>query len=240
MPAPLAAPCGKGAQSQAFAVLPFLRVVPLSSPFSAALHPGTCLACWLLVVGWVQVLRGAPLALACAALAVVCVVGARGRSVRLLRRLLVFWVMLVAFFAWGTPGEVLWADWPRLSPTFEGLAQAALHGGRLLASVLCVALLLEWLPPARLVCGVYALARPLAALGFPRERLALRTLLVLQEAERGQLREFWQHCLQSIAPGEEEETAPSVVLEQPAVRWHDFALPALLAAALAFCGGSLA
>lgn len=209
-------------------------------PAFARLHPASWLACWLLVVGALQVLHGGALALACAVLAALCMVWARGRSVRLLRRLMVFWVMLVAFFAWGTPGEVLWIDWPRLSPTFEGLAQAAQHGGRLLATVLCVALLLEFLPPARLVGGVYALARPLAALGFPRERLALRTLLVLQEVERAELREVWKLCLHSVEPAAHDEAAHSVALEQSAPRWLDFALPALLLAVLVLGAGRLA
>ncbi|MBR4876398.1 MAG: hypothetical protein IKU14_01640, partial [Rhodocyclaceae bacterium] len=90
-----------------------------SAPLPVALHPASCLACWLLVVGALQVLHGAALALACAVLAALCMVWARGRSVRLLRRLMVFWIMLVAFFAWGTPGEALWADWPQVSPTYE-------------------------------------------------------------------------------------------------------------------------
>lgn len=207
-----------------------------SHPFP--LHAGAALACWLLAVCGLQALRGGALAVALLAVGAAAALWARRRAGRLMRRVVVVGGMLVALFAWGTPGEAVWMDWPRLAPTREGLALAWEHGARLVGTVLAVALLLEALPPARLVGGVYALLRPLAALGVPRERLALRTLLVLQEAERTELRDVWQLCLQGSAAGQQDaETAPAVVLAREPLRLRDgVALAAVGAALLAGWG----
>ena len=106
-----------------------------------------------------------------------------------MRRIRELLIAITVLFAWFTPGEAALLDWPRLGPTREGLALAALHAGRLLAVVCAVGILLERLPLARLVGGLYALSRPLRLAGVDPERLALRLLLVLRYVDaspRGQ------------------------------------------------------
>jgi hypothetical protein len=73
-------------------------------------------------------------------------------------------------------------DWPRASPSREGLLLALTHAGRLLALVCWVAILVGRMPPDRLVSGLYALVRPFEVLGLPTERFALRLILVLRYA----------------------------------------------------------
>ncbi|ENO95377.1 hypothetical protein C667_19353, partial [Thauera phenylacetica B4P] len=161
-----------------------------------------------------------PLALgvALAACALAAAVLAPARTWRLVRRIRVLLVAIAVLFAWFTPGEAALLDWPRLGPTREGLALAALHAARLLAVVCAVGILLERLPLARLVGGLYALARPLRGVGVAPERLALRLLLVLRYVEaspRGQGTVDWRHWLaDEPATGAAVEMAPVVLARE--------------------------
>lgn len=149
------------------------------------MHSGLLLSGWLVIVVGLQVLPASALG-ACVALSLVlALLAARARAVRLLRRVRVLLGAIVLLFAWFTPGEAVLLDWPVLSPTREGLVQALEHGGRLIAVVCWVALLLERLPTERLVSGLYALVRPCRMLGLSAERIALRLLLVLRYVDAG-------------------------------------------------------
>ena len=125
---------------------------------------------------------------------------------------------IAVLFAWFTPGEAAFLDWPRLGPTHEGLALAALHAARLLAVVCAVGILLERLPLARLVGGLYALSRPLRGVGVAPERLALRLLLVLRYVEaspRGRGPVDWRHWLaDEPANGATAEMTPVVLARE--------------------------
>ena len=101
------------------------------------------------------------------------------RFLRLLRRVRVLLIAIAILFAWFTPGEAFFHDWPRLGPTREGLALAVLHAARLVAVVCAVAVLLERLSLQRLVSGLHALSRPLRPIGVSPERLALRLFQVV-------------------------------------------------------------
>lgn len=147
------------------------------------MHPAVILLVWLFCVSAVQVLPAGALAFAVLAALAAGALLALQRTRRLVRRVRVLLAAIFILFAWFTPGEAWLADFPRLSPTREGLALALEHGGRLLAVVCCVALLLEALPPARLVAGLHVLCRPLGWIGISPERLALRLLLVLHYVE---------------------------------------------------------
>lgn len=163
------------------------------------MHSGLILLLWLAAVASVQLLPISALGLAVLACACAALLWARVRAWRLVRRVRILLLAIVVLFAWFTPGEALWVDWPRLGPSREGAMLALLHAGRLLAVVCAVALLLERLPIERLVSGLHALASPLRVLGVPPERLALRLLLVLRLVEaspRGTQHGDWRHWLE--------------------------------------------
>jgi Cobalt transport protein. len=147
------------------------------------MHSGLILILWLAAVASIQLLTPAALVVVVPCCLVAAAVLARTRLLRLLRRVRVLLLAIVILFAWFTPGEAFLHDWPRLGPTREGLALAALHAARLLAVVCAVAVLLERLSLQRLVGGLHALSRPLRVIGVPPERLALRLLLVLRYVE---------------------------------------------------------
>ncbi|ATE59294.1 CbiQ family ECF transporter T component [Thauera sinica] len=147
------------------------------------MHSGFLLLLWLIGVALVQFMpTGVLIGLAVACLAIAGM-AAGGRLVRLLRRTRFLLLAIFVLFAWFTPGEAIFADWPHASPTREGLALAGRHLAHLAAVVGSVAVLLERLPVDRLVGGLHALCRPLAWIGLPVERIALRLLLVLRYVE---------------------------------------------------------
>ncbi len=179
------------------------------------MHSGLVLLLWLAAVAAIQILPSLALGIALAVCMLAAVVLARARTWRLVRRIRVLLIAITVLFAWFTPGEAALLDWPRLGPTREGLALAALHAGRLLAVVCAVGILLERLPLARLVGGLYALSRPLRLVGVEPERLALRLLLVLRYVEaspRGQGPVDWRHWLVDEAPSDATAETATVVL----------------------------
>lgn len=172
------------------------------------LHSGLILILWLAAVASIQLLAPAALAVALPLCVLAARVLARARLLRLLRRVRVLLIAIVILFAWFTPGEAFFHDWPRLGPTREGLALAVLHGARLVAVVCAVAVLLERLSLQRLVGGLYALGRPLRLIGVPPERLALRLLLVLRYVEaspRGDARVQWRDWLMPESGDDERD-----------------------------------
>lgn len=172
------------------------------------MHAGLILLLWLLAVAAVQLLSAAALAVVFALVLGAALWLARARTLRLLRRVRVLMIAIAVLFAWFTPGEAVFADWPRLSPSREGVQLALLHGGRLAVVVCAVALLLERLPLARLVAGLYALGRPLALFGLSSARFAVRLLLVLRyvdETPRGTPGSDWKHWLRDLGDADEIE-----------------------------------
>lgn len=165
------------------------------------MHAGFLILCWMWAVGALQFLQPAALLLVVGVLALVALWSARLRTVRLLRRVRILLLAIVVLFAGFTPGEAVFVDWPALSPSREGVLQAMVHAGRLMAVVFCVALLLERLSSERLVGGLYALSRPLAVLGLPAERVAVRMLLVLRYVDSPRSH-AWRELLHE--PGVEE------------------------------------
>lgn len=162
------------------------------------MHSGLILILWLAAVASIQLLSPAALAVVVPCCLVAAGVFARARFLRLLRRVRVLLIAIAILFAWFTPGEAFFHDWPRLGPTREGLVLAALHAARLVAVVCAVAVLLERLSLQRLVGGLHALSRPLRLIGVPPERLALRLLLVLRYVEaspRGHGKAQWRDWL---------------------------------------------
>lgn len=146
-------------------------------------------------MGWLQTLDRLPLLVVLILLVLACRYYASGRALRLVRRVRFLLLAIVVFFAGFTPGEAFFPGLPSLSPTREGLALAFEHAGRLIAVVLGVAILLQHLPPEKLVAGFLALLKPMQGVGFPAERVAVRTLLVLEFVESSAPRQWqaWIH-----------------------------------------------
>lgn len=100
---------------------------------------------------------------------------------QMLRRMRWFLFSIVFIYAWLTPGVPLFGEVfdSSLQPSVEGLWQG---GQRLLALILIVAVV-HWLllvtSREQLVAALYWLGAPLAVLGLPRERFAVRIALTL-------------------------------------------------------------
>lgn len=151
--------------------------------FHRALHPAHRLCCWLLVVVAVQCLSNMSLVLALAALpllgrAIVL------RSLRLVRRARWLLLTLLVVVGWGVAGEAVWEQGGLLSPTLEGLAEAANQSGRLVLVLVAVAALLETTPMANLMAGMHVLLRPFALCGLDVDRAVVRLSLALHYAEQ--------------------------------------------------------
>lgn len=145
--------------------------------------PAVWLAYWILVVISVQSLSGIPLA-ACLILSFAFALrGPQNSLVKLLRRSRFLFLALFVLFAFFSPGTALFADFPSISPTLEGLELALIHLARLASVIALVAVLLCRLPPSRLVSGMVTLLRPMRGVGLSPERLAVRLSLVLELAQ---------------------------------------------------------
>lgn len=162
------------------------------------MHSGLLVFLWLVAVASLQFLGPVALAVVLGTSIAVAAVFAPQRSWRLVRRVRFILLAIVILFAGFTPGELLFVHFPRLSPTHEGVMLAFEHATRVLVVVLLVSLLMEKLPPQRLVGALYALLRPFEVVGFPADRVAIRTLLVLRlvEAEKTPR---WDHWLSDDA-----------------------------------------
>ncbi|MCB1587356.1 MAG: hypothetical protein KDI56_00480 [Xanthomonadales bacterium] len=144
------------------------------------LHPAVVTALVGLLLIGSQLLSGVPLAIACLAALTAAVAGAHRRLLRMLRRSRFLMLAIVVMFAWFSPGQRLFTEPAWLSPTFEGLLLATIHGGRLLIALALVSLLLERLPADELLQGLSTLARPLSVIGWDAERFAVRLSLVMR------------------------------------------------------------
>lgn len=193
------------------------------------MHPGATLTLWVALVVVLQTLTGYGLAVAVAlSLAGAGWVGFSSLR-RLVRRIRFLLLAILILFVWMTPGQALVPGWVVLGPTREGLALGLEHGLRLLGVVGLVALLLGWGGRDFLISGLYALVRPLSFLGFSRDRLAVRLLLVLQWVENPPPG-GWRHWL-----GANQAVSPeSLHVHCPALRGRDYWL--LLGAVMVLWG----
>ena len=174
----------------------------------------------------------AALTVASLTVALVC---ARLQCVHLLVRMRVLLLAILVLFAWFTPGEAVFMDWPRASPSREGLLLALTHGGRLVALVCWVAVLLGRMSTDRLVSGLYALVRPCGIFGLPAQRIALRLLLVLRHASavRRNGERPWQDWRVWLNPPATAESE-IVRLTREHLGFMDIALPTLMCIFLVF------
>ncbi|MCL4757593.1 MAG: hypothetical protein KJZ96_04530 [Rhodocyclaceae bacterium] len=182
------------------------------------MHPGVLILVWLGGVASLQLLPFGALLVVVGVLLILALALAGPPCLRLLRRIRFLLLAIVVLFAGFTPGEAMIPDLPHLSPSWEGAVLAMEHAGRVLAVVCCVALLLRALPPQQLVGGMHALLRPFDFLGVSAaDRIAVRTLLVLEYVQNASVRD-WQEWLRE---GRNPSEAAQIQVARQALRWWD-------------------
>lgn len=144
-------------------------------------HPASLILLWLALLVTVSARSGAALMLVFLALSVFACVNAGRHLQRLLRRSR--WLLLTLFivFVWMTPGTPLFF---MPGASVEGMRLAIEHIVHLLLALAALALILQALTPVELVAGMHSLLAPLSWLGVSRNRIAVRLMLTLEEAER--------------------------------------------------------
>lgn len=195
------------------------------------MHSGLLLLLWMAGLALLQFLPLGGLFVATGICAAAALLLAPRRAWRLLKRVRYLLLAVAVLFAGFTPGEALLVDWPKLSPSREGAMLALEHAARIVAVVLCVALLLERLSADRMVSGIYAILSPFEGRGLPAARVAVRLLLVLRLVE-GSAPKRWQDWL------EESDEEPNEVIHVGRERlgWRDAVAVAVFLAALAAMG----
>lgn len=144
-------------------------------------HPVSLILLWLALLVAATPRNGALLASVCLILVIWAGVSAPTHLRRLLRRSR--WLLLTLFilFAWMTPGTPLyWLP----GASIEGVHLAAENAARLVLALVALALVLQALPSIELVAGIRSLLAPLDLLGLPRDRIAVRLALTLEEVEQ--------------------------------------------------------
>lgn len=92
------------------------------------------------------------------------------------------WLLLSMFiiYLWFTPGVPLWPELSLWSPSREGVMMGLHRAAVLLLLVTAVSLLLQSTPRTQMVAALLWLLKPLAMLGFPNERFAVRLALTME------------------------------------------------------------
>lgn len=103
-----------------------------------------------------------------------------GRFLAMSRRLKWFFLSIILIFGWFTPGTPLLEWMGAWSPGREGLVMGLQRTLVLVLAVAAVVWLLHVTSRESLVKGLLWLTRPLAPLGLPRERFAVRLVLTLE------------------------------------------------------------
>lgn len=106
-----------------------------------------------------------------------------GTLAGMVRRVRWLLLSLLIAYLWFTPGEPLWPGLGDWAPTREGLQLGGLRVGLLLVLIGAVNLLLALTDRESLLAGLLWLLRPLEAIGLPGERLAVRTVLVMETVQ---------------------------------------------------------
>lgn len=150
----------------------------------------------------------------------------RQETWRLLRRTRWLMAVLLLTYAYTLPGTPLWPPLEWASPTIEGLAQGGLRVARLALMLAGLAVLLATTARARLIYGLYGLARPLAWIGFDRRAFAVRLGLTLDYVEHAPKPARWLDALRAPLP----EAAMPATYTLATERWRACDSAVILAA----------
>lgn len=182
-------------------------------------HPASLIVLGLAVLLAASSRDGMHLYLSCLFLTLIAFTAAPRHMRLLLRRSRWLLLTMLVLFGWFTPGTPL-ANLPGASQ--EGLHLAAASIARLIIALSTVAMLLKALSSADLVAGMRALLAPFVLLGIPRDSVAVRLALTLQEVENSSKPER----------REEEPRLHALCLPETSLSSSD-AIAALLAAVIA-------
>lgn len=103
----------------------------------------------------------------------------RGHALTMLKRLRWLFLSILVVYLFFTPGQLIWTEitW---GPTVEGVVHGLLRIAALVLLVLAVNWLIKGTEQADFLGAVLWCLQPLAWLGFPHERLAVRISLTLE------------------------------------------------------------
>ncbi len=107
-------------------------------------------------------------------------------ALRMLRRMRWFFLSIALVYLLFTPGQLLFSAWP-WGPTVEGLAGGGQRIASLVLIVFAVNLLLRTTLRPALISAILWCLMPLAWVGLPRERLAVRIALTLDAVDSVQV-----------------------------------------------------
>jgi energy-coupling factor transporter transmembrane protein EcfT len=196
------------------------------------MHSGLLILLWMAGLAFLQLLSLAALLSAVAGCTLAALALAPRRGWRLLKRVRFLLLAIVVLFGGFTPGEALFVNWPIVSPSREGAVLALEHAARIVAVVMCVAVLMERLPVHRMVSAIHALLRPFEAFGFPASRVAVRLLLVLRLVESGAPK-GWQSWLHDV----EDEPGEAIEVVRERLGMRDVGAVAAFAVVIAVLSG---
>jgi hypothetical protein len=150
---------------------------------SVTFHPATLLFAWGGFVAMLQALPPDALGWIAAILLPLAIFVARRRVMALVRRTRWLLISIAILFAFATPGQRLPGIGGDLGITFDGLLLAAEHLLRLLLLLASLAAVHERLGTTGMMMGLHWLLGPLGQWRTLRERIVVRTLLVLDQVE---------------------------------------------------------
>lgn len=199
----------------------------------AKVHPAVQLYIWICLVIAAQFLNIQITILLCMVLIIWSLRVSDGKFVQLLRK--TRWILFTVFviFAYATPGELLWPGLGAFSPVSEGVLQGALQAARLIMVLAGLAILLTQLTQSQLVAGLYAWLSPLAMLGLPVHRVAVRIALTLDYAEHAMYSaaENWRDNIERMLELGAEKSG-FIELEVESLTQRDYLLMAVTSLAL--------
>jgi energy-coupling factor transporter transmembrane protein EcfT len=201
--------------------------------YKARVHPAVQLYIWICLVIAAQFLNIKVMIPLCLVLIILSSRVSDGKFAQLLRK--TRWILLAVFviYAYTTPGEFLWVGLGVFSPVSEGVLQGALQAARLIMVLAGLAILLTQLTQSKLVKGLYAWLSPLALLGLPVHRVAVRLALTLDYAEHAMhdAAKNWRGNIERMLELGTEKSG-IIELEVESLSKRDFLLVGLISLAL--------
>jgi hypothetical protein len=169
---------------------------------------------------------------------------------RLVWRARWLFLVLVLGYGYGVPGDPLLDVWQESLPTWQGMQMGLAQAFNLMGILLWLDVLLLSLPLPRLLGGLDALLAPLARLGLPTRRFALRLALTLKVLEvmeqtrrsrpQGGAKGGWNRLVLLFNPVEPDWVPETVGLETLPYQGRDrLLLVGLLLAAAGLAGWGL-
>lgn len=171
-------------------------------------HPSVLILIWFILTLELQFLSGYFLIWLATGLVLVSTAFCAARFFQLLRRTRWILFSLVVIYSYTGQGTPLWPALGMLSPSIDGMADGFMQLLRLISVLSTLSILLNFLPQAQLVAGLYTLTRPFAFLGLSCERFAVRLALTLRYIEGARL----------ASVSDWNEKAAQLISQQPETR----------------------